>query len=292
MLRGIAVTLCALLCVTSEFAGGAEADGDTQTLAAGGGLPASIPGQRVIFRSHDLKLVGILFAPPGAGPFPAILWNHGSERNPGSRHQFEAVARYFVPAGFVVFAPVRRGHGYSEGQYIATTLDTVRRTQGSDAVNREMVRLLESEHRDDELAGLSYLTSLKIVDASRLIVAGCSYGGIETLLAAEGTSPFKAAIAISPAALSWSENPYIRRRLFLGVNRINIPVLLLQPAKDASLEPSRVLGAEFMRPGKDFTAKTFPAVGPADEQKHCFGGGSGTHVWAADALAFIARVLR
>jgi hypothetical protein len=40
-----------------------------------------------------------------------------------------------------------------------------------------------------------------------------------------------------------------------GVRRINIPVLLLAPAKDASFEPSRVLGAEFERLQKDFTGK-------------------------------------
>jgi hypothetical protein len=51
------------------------------------------------------------------------------------------------------------------------------------------------------------------------------------------------------------------------VRRINIPVLLLAPAKDASFEPSRVLGAEFERLQMDFTGKIYPAVGPADVQE-------------------------
>jgi poly(3-hydroxybutyrate) depolymerase len=79
---------------------------------------AAISKERVTFKSGSLTLVGFLFKPDGAGPFPALVWNHGSERNPGTMRQFDAVASIFVPAGFVVFAPMRRGHGDSEGPYI------------------------------------------------------------------------------------------------------------------------------------------------------------------------------
>jgi carboxymethylenebutenolidase len=192
----------------------------------------------------------------------------------------------------VVFAPVRRGHGLSQGQYISTTLDTIRRSQGPDAANREMVRLMESEQLDDQLAGLSYIKSLDFVDTSRLIVAGCSYGGIETLLAAERGAGFKAAIAISPAALSWRNSPELQQRLIQAVRHIDIPVLLLQPARDASLEPSRVLGAEFKRQQKDYVGKIFPRVGPVDVQEHCFGGAKGMSIWVPDALEFLSRVFK
>ena len=72
---------------------------------------AAISKERVTFKSGGLTLVGFLFKPDGAGPFPALVWNHGSERNPGTMRQFVAVAAIFVPAGYVVFAPMRRGHG-------------------------------------------------------------------------------------------------------------------------------------------------------------------------------------
>lgn len=291
-MRGIRLELAALICTVAASAGSAPDVSSIHQTGADVAPPTRIAKQRVAFESHGLTLVGVLFTPEGPGRFPAILWNHGSERNPGNGPQFDAVAKYFVPAGYVVFAPIRRGHGYSQGAYISETLERTRRTRGQDAANREMVRLMETEQLDDQLAGLSFLVSLRSVDSSRVIVAGCSYGGIETLLAAEGKSRFRAAIAISPAALSWHENPLLQERLLQAVNRIEIPVLLLQPAKDASLEPSRVLGAEFARLRKDFAGKVYPATGPTDEQRHCFGGSRGTHVWAADALAFIARVLQ
>src|SRR5437763_1094054 len=91
--------------------------------------------------------------------------------------------------------------------------------------------------------------SLLAAACPRLAAAGWSDGGIETLLAAERGVGFKAAISISPAALSWNGNRYLQQRLVTAVQKINIPVLLLQPPRDASLEPSRVLGAEFKRLG-------------------------------------------
>src|SRR5437879_10139785 len=36
----------------------------------------------VSFPSHGLTLRGWIYKPEGNGPFPAIIWNHGSEKNP------------------------------------------------------------------------------------------------------------------------------------------------------------------------------------------------------------------
>jgi len=76
------------------------------------------------------------------------------------------------------------------------------------------------------------------------------------------------------------------------VTRINIPVFLIQPAKDASLEPAHVLGPELERRHKASRVKIYPAEGPEDEQGHCFGGAKGMHVWASDALAFLNDAMR
>jgi len=248
--------------------------------------------QRITFKSGTLNLVGFLYKPDGNGLFPALIWNHGSEKNPGTGPQFDTVAGIFVPAGYVVFAPMRRGHGYSEGPYISDQVDQARQTKGAAAAQQLVVQLLETEQLDDQLAGLDYVKHLEYVDTSRLAVAGCSYGGIQTLLAAERGPGYKAAVAISPAALSWLGNPLLQNRLVRAVRKIEMPVMLLQPPKDASLEPSRVLGAEFKRLGKPYTGKIYPAEGPEDEQTHCFGGAKGMHVWAADAVAFLAKNLR
>jgi len=249
---------------------------------------ATYTKERVTFKSGNLTLVGFLFKPGKPGRLPGLIWNHGSEKDPGSAPQFDAVAAVFVPAGYVVFAPMRRGHGDSEGPYIQDQLQS-RGALG----NQLQVQLLESEQLDDQLAGLAYLKSLPYVDQGRLAVAGCSYGGIQTLLGAERSAGYKAAVAISPAALSWNRNPLLQNRLILAAQRIEIPVFLIQPPKDASLEPSRVLGREFQRLGKPYTGKIYPKDIPEDLQTHCFGGiRRGSHIWAHDVLAFLAEVLR
>src|SRR5262245_55868429 len=75
--------------------------------------------QQVSITSAGLKLVGYSYKPAGAGPFPTVIWNHGSEKDPaGGGAQFDSAAAVFVPAGYAVFATVRRGHSGSEGTYI------------------------------------------------------------------------------------------------------------------------------------------------------------------------------
>src|SRR5262245_19785450 len=96
--------------------------------AANGLLPVK---QKVTFKSGSLTLVGYRFKPDGDGPFPALIWNHGSEQDPANSAQFDGIASVFVPAGYVVFAPVRRGHSDSEGQYISDTVNAERTAKGA-----------------------------------------------------------------------------------------------------------------------------------------------------------------
>src|SRR5882672_10503075 len=75
--------------------------------------------EEVVFHSGKLELHGFLWKPPGPGPFPAILWNHGSEKLPGA---LDSVAPFFVARGYVFFVPHRRGQGRSPGPYIMDQL--------------------------------------------------------------------------------------------------------------------------------------------------------------------------
>jgi hypothetical protein len=126
-----------------------------------------------------------------------------------------------------------------------------------------------------------------------MVVAGCSFGGLQSLLAAERGGGLKAAFSISPAALTWGRYPQIRARLLMAVHKIVIPVRLVQPPKDASLKPARVLGEEARKAHKDaFITKVYSLdTVPEDEQTHCFGGPKGFHNWAGEALDFFDSVL-
>jgi carboxymethylenebutenolidase len=249
---------------------------------------------RVTFKSGPNTLVGFSYHPDGPGPFPTVIWNHGSEKDPAGGPQFDSVAKVFVPAGYAVFATVRRGHVGSEGPYVVDTLNAAReRLDGSAQVL--LVRLHETEQLDDQLAGVAYAKTLPFVNARKLVVAGCSFGGIQTLLAAERASTvgFKAAFPISPAAQTWAASPLMQERLKKAVAQIDVPVLLIMPPRDASLEPARVLGAEAARIGKkQFRTVIYPPTMPEGEQTHCFGGAKGFHNWAKDAVDFFNGALK
>ena len=248
--------------------------------------------EKVTFESDGLTLVGYLYHPEGTGPWPALIWNHGSEKDPGEGPQFGAVAAAFVPEGYVVFAPVRRGHGESEGEYIVNRIKLTARVQGRGAAARLTAELLATEQFRDQLSGLVFVAKLPFVDSDRIVVAGCSFGGVETLLGAINGVGYRAAVSISPGALSWDQSEPLRSLLTQTVRRVDIPVLVLQPAKDESLAPSRVLGAEAARLRKPVTIKVYPATGPEQEQKHCFGGARGMHVWVDDAKTFFRTSLQ
>jgi carboxymethylenebutenolidase len=61
-----------------------------------------------------------LYKPDGAGPFPAVVYNHGSAPGMLCQQAFEALGPIFVKRGWVFFGPYRRGQGLSAaaGPYI------------------------------------------------------------------------------------------------------------------------------------------------------------------------------
>jgi dipeptidyl aminopeptidase/acylaminoacyl peptidase len=56
---------------------------------------------------------------------------------------------------------------------------------------------------DDVIASLIYLKSLSFVDPARIAISGCSYGGIQTLLAGERELGIRASVLFAPGAMSW-----------------------------------------------------------------------------------------
>jgi len=121
----------------------------------------------VTFSSGNLVLHGFLYKPEGKGPFPAILWNHGSERRPG---WLPELAPIFLSKGYVFFIPHRRGHGRSPGDYVMDLLDRANQSGGPQARDRKLVELMEL-HLQDQAAALAYLKDLPEVDPLRIAVA-------------------------------------------------------------------------------------------------------------------------
>jgi dienelactone hydrolase len=269
-LRALGAASFGVLLVLAEVAG---------VVVAQAALPTP---QEVTFPAGDLVLHGRLFVPDGVGPFPTIVWNHGSERFPGP--YLPGLARPFVAAGYVFFAPFRRGHGTSPGPYIVDQVQAAPFAQR----NELTVKLLE-EQVADQLAGLAYVQSLPYVDPSRIAVMGGSYGGIQTLLGAEANPGYIAAVDCSGAAQSWAGNPLLQARLQQAVTNLTIPVFLLQAQNDYDLTPTHTLGDLLAQLGKPAQTQIYPLFGDGSigQAGHnmCF---MGAEVWSGDALAFIA----
>ena len=233
----------------------------------------------ITFKSGDLALKGFVWKPEGSGPFPAIVWNHGSEKQPGT---VASVAPYFVSRGYVFLVPHRRGQGQSAGTYIMDQLHAA----VSPAQRSRMLVALHEVHLQDQLAALAYLRSLPYVDQNRLVVMGASFGGIQTMLAVERRSGYRVAIDCSGAAQTWRGSPDLRARLTAAASKATIPVFFLQAENDYDLAPNRALSEEVKKTGQSMEIKTYPIFGSTAQEGHSFCW-RGVNTWGPDALKFI-----
>jgi len=235
--------------------------------------------EEVTFPSGKLQLHGFLWKPEGNGPFPAIVWNHGSEKLPGWRPE---LGRFYVEHGYVFFVPHRRGQGRSPGEYIQ---DLVAQAPPQDRARR-MVQLQEAEV-EDVVAALNYLKSQAFVDRGRIAISGCSFGGIQTLLAGERDLGVKALVPFAPGAMSWERSPPLQDRLKEAIGHAKAPIFLLQAENDFSLAPSYELSKEAKKKNVDFQGKIYPPVGTSHEDGHGKFCAIATDVWGKDVLAFL-----
>lgn len=241
--------------------------------------PKSVEPEEVIFSSGGLQLHGFLWKPDGAGPFPAIVWNHGSERTPGSH---PALASFYTAHSYVFFVPHRRGQGRSPGNYIQ---DLIAQAPPGER-GRRMVELQEAEV-EDVVSALSYLKSRSFVDPARIAISGCSYGGIQTLLAGERDLGVKALVPFAPGAMSWEQNVPLQDRLIHAIDAAKAPIFLIQAQNDFDLAPSRVLSKEAGKKHKNYQSKVYPAFGSSHHDGHWGFCTTATDVWGADVLAFL-----
>src|SRR5712692_5928196 len=113
----------------------------------------------VAFPSGELTLHGVLYKPEGTGPFPAVVYNHGSAPGMVSKQAFDALGPVFASHGWVFFGPYRRGQGLSAsaGPYIGDQIAAAEKSGGITAGAAVLVRVLETDHLNDQLAALAWL---------------------------------------------------------------------------------------------------------------------------------------
>ena len=236
----------------------------------------------VTFPSAPWMLTGHLWIPPGAGPFRAVVFNHGSERDPTPG---ALLARFFNAHGFVLFVPIRRGHGKSPGPYVGD------RIEQASASERDAVLVAELERQvEDVLAALAYLRTRPEVRGDAIAVSGSSFGGIEALLAAERDGGFQSAVDFAGGAMLWGQNELLRERLKRAATRAVAPVFFIQVENDFDTAPTRVLAAEMARLEKLHAARIYPPHGTTPWQGHRFCRLNPT-AWGNDVPAWFDRTM-
>src|SRR6202049_734888 len=226
----------------------------------------------VAFPSGEITLHGALYRPEGKGPFPAVVYNHGSAAGMISKTGFEALGPVFASHGWVFFGPYRRGQGLSAsaGPYIGDQIAAAEKNGGIAAGAETMVRLLATDHLNDQLAALAWLRKQSFVQANRIAVAGNSFGGIEVVLGAErGT--YCAAIDSAGGAQSWAEAPALQSLMTASVQNAPAPIFFFQAENDFDLSPSKVLSAVMKDARKPYELKIYPRYGDSPQDGHTFG---------------------
>jgi len=236
----------------------------------------------VAFPSGTRTLHGVIYRPAGDGPFPAVIYNHGSAAGMLSKQAFDALGPVFASRGWVFFGPYRRGQGLSAdaGPFIGAEIDAAI-TRGADT----MIRLLETDHLDDQLAALAWLRVQPFVQPNRIAVAGNSFGGIEAVFGVERAN-YCAAVDSAGGAQSWTQAPALHARMTRAVQQARAPILFFQAANDYDLAPTRVLSAAMDAARKPHDARIYPAFGRSKQDGHTFGY-FGASVWADDVFRFL-----
>lgn len=136
--------------------------------------PVTVDGEQV-------KLAVITWKPAGNGPFPTLIFHHGSTGRGNDQTLFarpynpRPTVEWFVARGWAVVLPSRRGRGGSEGRYDEGF--EINRAYGYSCDTSLSIPGADRALRDIE-AITPLLLAQPFVDSSRVAVAGQSRGGI------------------------------------------------------------------------------------------------------------------
>lgn len=188
--------------------------------------------ETIFYPSGSLKIEGYLYRPEGPGPFPAVIYSHGSRQG----HERKEVPVEFVgdmlkARGYVVLVAERRGYGKSEGE----TPEAEAEEQGKNIVARMQ------EEAGDVLAGYEYLGTLPYVDKKSVGLMGWSLGGIATVFALSRNHELRAGVEQASGSLSWKKSPELRAALADAAGKITAPLLSMDATNDATNESVKAI---------------------------------------------------
>ena len=237
------------------------------------------------FPSGAAELAGYLFTPPGPGPHPCVVTNHGSAIHQGTADVCRpGTAALLTGWGYAAFLPHRRGYGNSPG---AAWRSEVTAAFGTEEYDGQLARRLEAESAD-VVAALAWVERQPEVAPGRIAVLGSSFGGTVSLLAGARCDRFRCVVDFAGAAMNWERTPRLRETMRAAARGLRMPVFLISAENDYSTAPTRELAAELARLGRPHEARVFPAFGLTPDEGHQLAR-DGALVWGDAVRAFLDR---
>src|SRR5216684_271135 len=244
--------------------------------------------EEVFYPSGKLRIQAYLYKPAGEGPFPVVIYNHGSrptrERVP---MPFVYVGSMLEASGYLVLVPERRGYGLSDGPTFSEVV-------GEDRGPRFVTRV--QEETDDVLAAAEFVKTLPYADATRVGVMGWSFGGIVSVFAASRSSTFRVVVDEAGAALTWNRSPAMQQALTDAASHIRAPLLGMVAENDQTTESVKAVVKETGKRKAPVKLIVYPRFTPRENHSHVAPGhmifaAEGAHIWETDLKEFLARYL-
>ena len=239
-------------------------------------LPVTVHGVAFEFETT-------LFKPPGDGPFPLLLMNHGKERGDPhnqKRDRFLAISREFVKRGYAVAIPMRRGFSRSSGTYFDF---------GCNMTDNGRLQA------DDIEAALNALIKTSWIDRDRIIVGGQSYGGLAAMAFGVRQFPgvrallnFSGGLRIDGAGCDW-KNALVKAFASYA-NHTRLPSLWFYGENDSYFDHglARKLVTAYQSAG--FTPQLY-AFGKFKNDAHGMAGSrDGVPIWLPETENFLYRL--
>jgi carboxymethylenebutenolidase len=246
-----------------------------------------IAPQELTFESDGRSLKGYFYRPPGEGPFPCMITNHGSTIEQGTTDVCRpGVAAVLMAWGVASFLPHRRGYGNSPG---IPWREQVAAEYGTRAYDERLAGRLDDES-DDVVAALDAMTRRPEVDPAHIGVMGSSFGGTVTLLAAAKSARLRCAVEFAGAAMNWERASRLRALMLDAASRLTQPIFFIQAANDYSIRPTIELAASLEGTGKVVQSRIYPDFGLTRDEGHLLYI-QGPAYWGDDVRRFLERWL-
>ena len=127
-----------------------------------------------------VRLEVLVRKPQGPGPFPTVVFNHGSTGRGNNPELFRrswssaTVATYFVERGWMIIFPQRRGRGASDGRYD----EGFERDRSAYSCQTDLSLAGVDRAVEDLDAVMAHVKSRPDVQVKRILLGGQSRGGI------------------------------------------------------------------------------------------------------------------